>query len=969
MKSFLKDVAKDLLKRYGHNLSNVVVVFPGKRARLFMGQYLAQEAGRPVWAPQYKTIDELFLQLSPYRKADTIVSVCTLYNIYASLVPDAESIDEFYSWGEIILSDFDDIDKHLAPAEKIFRNVYDLQSISTDYITPEQEAALREFFKNFSVEGNSELKKRFLRLWDIMPDLYNGLKDELKKQGMLYSGALYREVVESPKGSENSLGNVGHIQQEKTTPTYCFVGFNVLDESEEKLFRYYQEQNNALFYWDYDEMYIHDAQWEAGLFINHNMRMFPNALDVDHFDNLRHLKDVTFIATSTNNAQSRYIPQWINEHLTDNENETAVVLADEHALGSVLHSIPEEKPELINVTMGYPLCDTPVFSFLNALMALYIDGYDENTGNYRFTFVEKLKRHPYYPLVEAQKEKSDLLFAPKMLTSSEVLDRMMVAADTLANHFSTKEERDVYEQLYAEALFKCHLIFTQFQDALPPVGNSTLRRLLRQVLTSTSIPFHGEPAIGMQVMGLLETRNIDFSHILMLNVGEGILPKKVDETSLIPYTLKESFGLTTIKHRISVFAYYFYRLIARAEHLTLMYNENASGISGNEMSRFMRQMMAETDIPIRYVRLMPENDRQHSETSMVVQKTEEMATMLREKYVNNSRHSLSPTAINTYLTCPLQFYYKYIANIYIDDKPEDGITPALMGTIFHDASQLFYEHLMKHYVTRTINREMLDNVLKDKETKLDVFVNISLILNYFTQIKEEEKGRIIQKYAAMPLQELLERTGRYFAEPKHAGQLVGLNHIIHSVLKQYLVQLIRYDMMHAPFTLEGLEIDRYMEIEIAPNEKIRTGGRIDRLESRRNESSDEHYVVVDYKTGGGVEPVNGIEAIFDHKNKQDGYFLQTFIYALAVQDTDKTHGVQPTLFYVNKAGNAEAYDRTLRLGTKTKNEVVTDIESVREHFTDKLKDTMQKILSPTEPFAPTENTNACQYCKYKDICK
>lgn len=952
---FLREIAKDLLKRYGNNLSAVTMVFPGKRARLFMNQYLAEESETPVWAPNYTTIDELVQKLSPYRKADSITSVCTLYKIYASMVPDAKPLDEFYAWGEIILSDFDDIDKHLAPADKIFQNAYDLEDISTEYLTEEQEKALREFFKNFSSDALTKIKERFLQLWQIMPDLYNRLHEELKQQGLLYPGAQYRDVAERTKRGEIPAEQRG---------TICFAGFNILDESTEAIFNYFEKEHTTLFYWDYDRYYVEDTMCEAGLFMRRNLKSYPNALPPELFDNLRNIKNITYIATSTNNAQSRYIPTWIENNLTERENETAIVLADEHQLGSVLHSIPEDKPKCINVTMGFPLSDTPVFSFVSELLSLYIDGYDATTGRYRYTFTEKVKRHPYFAYTD------ESILEPQPYEASSLLTRLIAIVDQISCHYANKEEKDVYDQLYIEALFQTHLTLTKFFQILSDgvdydLGGSTLRRLLRQVLSSTSIPFHGEPAIGMQVMGLLESRNIDFRNLLMMNVGEGILPKKSDDTSFIPYNLRESFGLTTMRHRVSVFAYYFFRLISRTENVTLMYNENASGVAANEMSRFLRQLMAETTLPIKFVRLMPSNDRYVAKETTCVAKTDEMIAMLKKHYINNAHHHISPTAINTLLDCSLKFYFTYVAGLRIEDNPEEGITPSLFGNIFHDSADMFYRHIMNSMGTKTITKDMLTAVLENKERALYPFVDCSLILNVFHPIDDREKKEAeIERLVSNNINNVRAYAHDYFSKPEHSMLLSGLNHIVRNVLQQYITALVQYDALHAPFTIVGLETDHYYRMELEPGETIQTGGRIDRLEMDK----DGKLTVVDYKTGGKAEPIASIDAIFEHTSKQAGYFLQTFIYALAVNQETADEACSPTLFYVNHCSQPDKFDRSMRIGKKNAEVPVTDIRAYADQFCTKLREALQKLFSKEYPFEATTHKDACKYCKFKEIC-
>jgi len=967
---FLSLVAKDLLNTYGNNLSQVTMVIPGKRARLFMNQYLALQSDKPVWSPRYQTIDELFLELSPYKKAEQIETVCLLYKIYRELVDNPEELDDFYSWGEIILADFDDIDKHMANADKLFANVYDHHAIQTDYITPEQAEALSQFFKNFSKEQNTELKRRFLRLWEIMPKLYHNLREELKSRGYLYSGALYRDVVEryqkiktdNEQDSEESR-KLSDIQRR----TYAFVGFNVVDECESSLFRLLGEEHTR-FYWDYDEMYINDmrfnvgkfpgnekvrsvpgAPWEAGLFLRENLRNFPNRLPKEYFDNLRHLQDITFIATSTDNAQARYIPSWIKEQLTEEENDTAIVLCDEHMLQPVLHSLPEDKPEKINVTMGFPLTDTPIYSFLSILTAMQIDGWDASSKRFRNSFKEKVIRHPYYELAKAtlldEKEKfihqdsniSLLYYLQSVITElgSHYAKKLNKGKEELAknneldnpNEENDKIEIDVYDQLYGEALFQAHKVINRFitliEQEILDVHPITLRRLMRNVLGTTSIPFHGEPAIGMQVMGLMETRNLDFSHLLMLNVGEGTMPKKSDDNSLIPYPLREAFGLTTIRHRISVFAYYFFRLLQRTDHVTLMYNENSSGVKNNEMSRFMRQLMAESNLPIRHIRLTPQNEQFDNESVTYAEKTKEIVDSMLENY---STHTLSPTAINAYLDCPLKFYFKYVAKMKVDVEHEDGISPAFLGNTFHDASESFYRALSEKYGTKTFTADMLRQALDHKETQIAKHINMA-------------------EYDAS----------------------CGLPLIVRNVIMEYLCQLIRYDLHHAPITIEDLEEDYHLYLDIAKEGEqpmtLKIGGRVDRLDKTENGMQ-----VVDYKTGGSPETLPSLEAIFKHEAKNAGYFFQTILYSLAVSHRHNC-GVKPSLFYVHRAVKADAYDPSMAFkAPRATPEPIEDVRVFEKEFLDRLKEKLRELFNPDINFCATSNSKKCQYCDYIKLC-
>lgn len=576
METFIRLIAQDLIHRFGTNLRDVTVVFPNKRAGLFMNQQLAAVSGRPVWAPRYRTISELFDSLSDFTRCDDILAVCELHRVYAALVPDPESLDRFYGWGEIMLSDFDDIDKHLADPHKLFSNIQSIKELDhSDFLTPRQEEALKHFFEDFSIEGNSRLKEKFLALWNRMDDIYATFNARLKEKGMLYEGALYKDVAEHLAERADRI---------PADMTYVFVGFNVLNDVEKRLFSYLQERGQAFFYWDYDVMYVGEkSRFEAGTFIRQNLKEFPNALEETCFDNFKNPPRIEFIATTSENAQARYIPQWLDSALTEPEQDTAIVLCNESLLQPVLHSLPDAtSPHPVkrtNITMGFPMTDTPVYSFINALLSLQTDGYDRDRRCFRAEQEKIVRSHPYAALLEEQD-----IFCPHA-ENHALLVYIRSLLEGLAAAFGQQKDRkgDVYSQLYHEALYRAHQVISRFirltEDRTLDVQPSTLRRLLRTVLGMTTIPFHGEPAVGLQVMGVLETRNLNFRHILMLSVNEGMLPKAVNDTSFIPYHLREVFGLTTIQHKIAVYAFYFYRLVQRTERITFMYNIATDGLN------------------------------------------------------------------------------------------------------------------------------------------------------------------------------------------------------------------------------------------------------------------------------------------------------------------------------------------------------------------------------------------------------
>ena len=594
MQSFLQLVAHDLYAKIGNDLSRTVLIFPNKRANLFFNEYLAGESDQPIWSPAAMSISDLFQKLSVQKTGDPIRLVCELYKVFKEETESQETLDDFYFWGELLISDFDDVDKNLVDADKLFSNLQDLKSLMDDYefLDKEQEEAIQQFFRNFSIERRTELKEKFISLWDKLGTIYHHYRKNLTELGIAYEGMLYRNVIEQL--------DTDQLKYDK----YIFVGFNVLNKVEKEFFRKLQKADKAIFYWDYDIFYTQQIKkHEAGEFINRNLKDFPNELPASYFDSLKKPKKIRYISASTENAQARFLPEWIRTTFSsDNEKENAVVLCNEALLLPVLHSIPEEVKN-VNITMGFPLAQTPVYSFINAAMELQTNGYRFDTGRFTYETVSAILKHPYtrqlstkadiiereltktnrfYPLPSELKQDEFLanLFTPRN-GIKELCDYLIGLIKDISTLYRKEGEyNDIFNQLYRESLFQSFLkinrLYSLIESGELNIQTHTLKRLISKVLTSSNIPFHGEPAIGMQVMGVLETRNLDFRNLVMLSLNEGQLPKTGGESSFIPYNLRKAFGMTTIEHKNAVYAYYFYRLIQRAENITLLYNISSS---------------------------------------------------------------------------------------------------------------------------------------------------------------------------------------------------------------------------------------------------------------------------------------------------------------------------------------------------------------------------------------------------------
>ena len=958
MESFLKLVAADLYKHTEGNLAHTAVVFPNKRAGLFFNEYLAQESESPIWSPAYVSISELFRSLSPWEVGDPVKLVCELYKIFRRETQSTETLDDFYFWGEMLISDFDDADKNKVDTDKLFSNLQDLRNIMDDYtfIDDEQEEAIRQFFQNFSIERRTALKERFISLWDVLGNIYKGFRESLASQNIAYEGMMYRHVIEHL--------DVDKLPYEK----YVFVGFNVLNKVEHTLFTQLKDAGKAVFYWDYDEFYMKENRQavthEAGEFIRRNLRDFPSPLSGELFKNLSKPKEVHYIASSTENAQARYLPQWIRNNLTTPEKETAVVLCNEALLQPVLHSLPAEVKH-VNITMGFPLSQTPVYSFLIALLELHTHGFNFKSGRYTFQSVVTLLKHPYTrqltgqaELLEKELTRNNRFYPlPGELGKDEFLTRLFtplsgnlnlcirlsetlqqVAGIYQANTSGT-EDTDAFNQLYRESLFKAYTTINRFRTLIEEdeltVQSETFRRLLVKVLSATNIPFHGEPAIGMQVMGVLETRNLDFRHLVLLSVNEGQLPKSGGDSSFIPYNLRKAFGMTTIEHKIAVYAYYFYRLLQRAERITLMYNTSSDGLNRGEWSRFMLQFMIEWPHPI--TRQFLEAGQSPQGTSPItVEKTPDVMRRMQSLFDvrANPKAKFSPSALNYYLDCPLKFYYRYVAGLSAPDEVSAEIDSATFGSIFHYAA----EHISKDLTThvKVINKEALETLLRN-EVKLQDYVDTAFKKLFFN-VPQNEK-------------------------PEYNGvQLINS-----AVIARYLKQLLQNDLRYAPFTFiaSEMEVDEPIDIQTPKGViKSRIGGIIDRMDSK-----DGTLRIVDYKTGGDADTPPHVESLFIPDKKRSNYVFQTFLYAAIMCRKQPTMKIAPALLYIHRAAT-ETYSPVIQMGEPRKpKEAVEDFSKYEKEYRERLQGLLEEIFNPEKSFTQTEIIEKCTYCDFKALCK
>ncbi len=956
MESFLKHIATDLYNRYGDNLSNLCIVFPNRRASLYFKKYLSELTDKPMWSPQTTTINELMQEISGLTTADNIKLLFELYRIYKPIKKSEESFDDFYFWGEMMLTDFDDIDKYLINPEDLFKNLKSLKSIQDqfNYLSDEQIAAIKQFWQSFDPEKHSLHQEDFISIWNILLEIYKQFNTKLNELGIAYEGMIYRAVADKIKGNDKI--NLLHSK-------YVFAGFNALNNCEKKFFDYLQNNNLADFYWDYDQSYINNKHHEAGLFLRENINQYPQPISIsnqDIFNSLSQKKNIEIISVPSDVAQAKVISQKLKEfggNIVESPNKTAIVLADEELLVPVLHSVPDTIDK-VNITMGYPVNNTPIYSLLEHVIELQKNAKETKKG---ITFYHKnvvaILSHQYVSTQFKDEASKLLLFIKKnnriVITADELascdffkviftkINTYLELSEYLLNILHTiynslqksGQENTIHTtSLEKEYIYHIYLAINRVKDVLQEqqigIKTETYIRLIRKIIRSLRIPFTGEPLSGLQIMGILETRLLDFENLFITSVNEGVFPKTEAALSFIPYNLRRGFGLPTIEHQDAIYAYYFYRLLQRAKNVSILYNSSSDGMQTGEMSRFLYQLKYESDFEIKEKSLRYDiNITQAKE--ITIEKTDEIIEKLT-KFQSTSKETkyLSPSALSTYLRCQLQFYFRYVAELREQDELTEEIDAPLFGNILHQA--MYYIYL--DFVGKEVDLGIVKNILEDK-AKIAEHIDHAFKDEYF---KYENK---------------INYTGK--------------NIIIREVIEKYIYQILKIDERFAPFEILSLEDEYTIEIPVTKNgtfELIKLGGKIDRVDKQNN-----RIRIIDYKTGSDKLEYKNMEALFsDKKLDQNSAVFQTFLYSKFYKDTKKPQ--IPITAGVYSARKLYDNNFDFRIYNKDSKSYINDYTVVADNYLENLNQLISDIFNPDISFSQTEEVRNCEYCAYRKIC-
>lgn len=949
VKTFLGKVAESLWRQYGADISSLKLLVPNARSRMFFADELSKVIDRPLWQPQYVSIDDMMFELAGAAPADRIRAVVELYKVYSQY--HREDFDSFYFWGEMLMADFDQIDKYMVDAGTLFSNINDLKELEDAlvYMEEGQREVVRRFWASFGIEEEHSAEKRdFLTVWNTLSKIYDGFRERLASSGTAYTGMAHRMAAEKIKA--------GGALPAQEGVRYAVIGFNALSECEKTLFDHLQKSGQADFFWDYDEYYLADKEQEAGLFMRANTARYQQAeYFVNATDNFGGAKKVTAVSVPSDPLQCKYAAEFLREVYACQGSvgkETAIVLTDESLLVPLLNSIPDEVAD-INVTMGYPLRQTLAYSFTERLLSLQNHARTSNGATeFHHADATGLLTHPFVVAEDAARaaELNDNIvtksrvYAPESLFAGKgIISRIFTAPESwsditgyiinivseIAQGIGDKASRE-YFGVIADTLRKLGNSLTDCGVELTvPVVSSLARRMLQNV----RIPYSGEPLSGLQVMGILETRNLDFDNVMIMSMNDDNFPgNPAASSSFIPHNLRLAYGLPTPRHHDGVYAYYFYRLLQRASRVDMVYCSSNDTDNSGEPSRYIYQLDYES--PHDVIKRQAGLDIAFAGAEPItVAKSDDVAAEL-EKFFGGLR-SLSPSAFNAYMDCRLRFYFRYIAGLKPEDVVSEEVDMPMFGTILHRAMELLYAPMLH---------------VEDPRPQIRALIGSSAV------------GAAVDKAVAeICFQDESVAPGSY------GGQLMMVRDI---VIRYIDGGLLPFDAGGDRFTVMALEKDMEGQFTFGPDggrRTVRLRGKADRVDML-----DGGMVrIVDYKTGKPYTDFKGIGDMFGNPSYENHAMMQTFLYSLMATDMQSRgalpgRGSLPALYYV-RAMNKGDYSCIIR--DKGRKALVISYEDYREEMEELLGQVLTEMFSPEAPFDQCDDPGTCGGCDFNPVCR
>lgn len=920
MKSFLSHVVNYILEN-NTNISNLTLVLPSKRAGVFLKHELSQQIQQTSFAPNILSIEELVEEISGYTSVSNTELLFEFYTVYKELTPkDAqEPFDSFSKWAQILLQDFNEIDRYLISQKDIFNYLGAIQEIN-----------------HWSLEKEpTTLVKNYLTFWNKLQEYYDALTEKITQKGIAYQGLVYREAVDS----------LEFYLQKNEDKKHYFIGFNALNTAEEKIIQEFLEVGLAEILWDTDHIFFDDPEHDASLFLRRH-RYEWNYFEKHNFswiaDNFSANKTIEIIGVPKNVTQAKYIGEILETLQQEDETlqDVAVVLGDEQLLIPCLNSLPQEI-ERLNITMGFPLKDIPLATTFNNLYLL--QEHHRNDTFYYKNIINVLSDTNLRPLFQLKDKNlaADIIQYIQsnniIYVSTEVIverfpknvqeiakllftywnDKPKLAIQncvTLIRSLKAKLVENREQHLLAlEYLYRFNEVFNQLQLLTKQHNYITdiksLLALYKEIISTETLDFKGEPLQGLQLMGMLETRVLDFKTVILSSVNEGILPSGKSNNSFIPFDLKKQFNLPTYKEKDAIYTYHFYRLLHRAENVYLLYNTEADGLNGGERSRFLMQLETYA---------MPN----HTVTQNVVipkvpkieyqlQEVQKETTMLK-RIKDIANKGFSPSALTSYIRNPIDFYYQKILGINEYEAVEETVAANTLGTVVHDTLELLY----KPFEGKIVTTEDIKAMFKDVE---------EIVVENFKKAYGE--GNIRR----------------------------GKNLIIFNVAKRYVTNFLQQELqtLKSGKTLRILQIEQTLKAKVEIPEldfPVYIGGKVDRVDEL-----DGVMRIIDYKTGkvsqGDVEIVDWDLLTQDYKFSKS---FQVLAYAYMIYQ--KQAFQQETEAGIISFKNLQS--GFLKFGTKesarsrNKNQVIT-LDTL-DDFVVELKQLILEICNMNIPFTEKE---------------
>lgn len=913
MNSFLDQIAKIVLQKSELKGDELCVVFPSRRACTWFKDTLSRQLDGPIWAPKILAFEDFVSSQSIYEVLDPVSLAFELYPIYKRHIPDVP-FEKYYSWASKMVSDFDEVDRYLIDGDSIYKNLYELKAID------ETVAAWLP-----GEDEETPLRSTFIKFWERMGGIYKDFRSHLIEQKKAYGGLALREVAE----------NIG-TESKSSWKHLIFAGFSALSPAEEMMIRTLLENGNAEFITDTDRWYVDDPNQEAGKFFRELREKWDAKFltpPSDFFETIQ--KKIRINGTPKQVAQTKFAGLAVREILTEHPDpkETAVVLGDENFLFPLLESMPKEVRE-INVTMGYPLRHTALYALFHSIIGLH-ENYERQGGSAYYhkdvkrilshSAIRKLIPDKSYEWLWKIKTENRVYIKPQLLIDDDLgflfqpWTDIQAATENLieiCERIRTQQEDEHAHAVEGEFLFHYYRLIRKLKSKIDShdltFGISTFRKVFRELIKQVRVPFSGEPLGGVQVMGLLETRSLDFKNIVFLAMNEGTVPPSTSFGSFIPFSLRKAFGLPVQEDRDAIIAYHFYRLLQRAENIDFFYNTEAGNLGSGEKSRFLRQI--EVELAKRFPNIEAENKTLTFPTGSVnkapitIEKTPEVQQAI-EEFV--SENGLSPTALLSWLKCPLQFYYRNILGIDEYDDIQESLQADTFGQVVHKS----VEYLFGPYQEKELTAQDIQTI----ETEIEPAV---------------EKA---------------------FKEVAKSAQIsFGKNQLLYRVIVNLMKQLLESE--NPPFTILGLE--QRMEFEFQRNEKpVKLKGFIDRVDQVNRGTR-----IIDYKTGT-VQSLSYREwddVRKDPNKKKEAFQLAT--YAWLYGKLNPNEPVPRTGVIWFKALSKGLQE--IKVGSKY---AQLSAEHVGE-FEDLLMEIIDEILDPADVIKQTEDLDRCNHCSFSGIC-